>query len=410
MTKLIVIGIILIMFTFTLVVSLLNFRQRKQPIPEIVQGVYDQATYAKWLNYSMETLRFDLIAKTFSMVLMLVLLLAGAFGWLERLTQAWFEHEILRTIAFLGIYMLFTMLISLPFDYYSTFVIEEKYGFNKSTHKTFLLDQLKSLLLVALLGGGLLVGLQALYLAFTDRLWLFILLAWGGISLVSVLLVFLNKLFIKVFNKLTPLPDGTLKARIESLTASVGFKVSAISVMDASRRSTKLNAFFSGMGRMREVVLYDTLVEKMSEDEIVAVLAHELGHAVHKDVPKMLLRQMILFGAYLVLFGLIAQNAGLAQAFGLSGAHFGFSLLLFSILFSPLELLLDIPLNYLSCKAEYAADAFSADYTDQESMMSALIRLAQENLSNLNPHPLYVKLHYSHPTLAQRLRAIKSVG
>jgi STE24 endopeptidase len=407
MIQWIVIGIILIMFVFNTAVSLLNYRQRKQPVPAIVQGVYDQGTYDKWLRYSMENLRLELIVHTLSTLVMLALLLAGAFGWLERLTNGWFEHPILRTLTFLGVYMGFSILITLPFEYYGTFVIEEKYGFNKSTRKTFFLDQIKSLLLMVVLGGGLVAGLQALYLNFTERLWLFILLAWVCAAVIMTVIVALNKLFVKLFNKLTPLPEGTLKTRIQALAASTGFKVSAISVMDASRRSTKLNAFFSGLGRTREVVLFDTLIEKMSEDEINAVLAHELGHAVHKDVPRMLLQQIILFGAYLALFGLIAGSASLAQAFGLSGAHFGFSLLLFSILISPLDLLLDIPLNVLSRKAEYAADTFSAVYADKASIMSALIRLAQENLSNLNPHPLYVLLHYSHPTLAERLQAIE---
>ena len=407
MIQWIVIGIILIMFVFNTAVSLLNYRQRKQPIPAIVQGVYDQGTYEKWLRYSMENLRLELVVHTLSTLVMLVLLLAGAFGWLERLSNSWFEHPILRTLAFLGVYVIFSILFALPFEYYGTFVIEEKYGFNKSTRRTFFLDQLKSLLLMAVLGGGLVAGLQALYLNFTERLWLFILLAWVCAAVIMTVLFTLNKLFVKLFNKLTPLPEGTLKTRIQTLAASTGFKVSAISVMDASRRSTKLNAFFSGLGRTREVVLFDTLIEKMSEDEINAVLAHELGHAVHKDVPRMLLQQIILFGAYLALFGLIAGSAGLPQAFGLSGAHFGFSLLLFSILISPLDLLLDIPLNFLSRKAEYAADAFSGVHADRVSIKSALIRLAQENLSNLNPHPLYVLLHYSHPTLAERLKAIE---
>lgn len=406
MIQWLVVGIILIMFVFNTAVSLLNYRQRKQPISAIVQGVYDQQTYQKWLRYSMENLRLELIVHTLSTLVMLALLLGGAFGWLERLTNAWFEHPILRTLAFLGVYMVLSILIALPFEYYGTFVIEEKYGFNKSTRRTFFLDQLKNLLLMVVLGGGLVAGLQALYLNFTGRLWLFILLAWAVAAVVMTVIVTLNKLFVKIFNKLTPLPEGSLKTRIQNLAESTGFKVSAISVMDASRRSTKLNAFFSGLGRTREVVLFDTLIEKMTEDEINAVLAHELGHAVHKDVPRMLLQQIILFGAYLALFGLIAGGAGLAQAFGLSGAHFGFSLLLFSILISPLDLLLDLPLNFLSRKAEYAADAYSAEHADKASIASALIRLAQENLSNLNPHPLYVLLHYSHPTLAQRLHAL----
>ena len=411
MVKWLVIGIILIMFTFNLWVSLLNYRQRWQPIPKIVEGVYDKEKYTKWLSYSMENLRLELVSKGIDLILMLILLLSGAFGWLERTTNAWFDHEILRTLAFLGVYVLFfNLLINLPLAYYGIFVIEEKYGFNKSTRKTFFLDQVKNLLLIAVLGGGLTAGLQALFQVFADRLWLFILLAWASASLVMAVMITLNKFFVKIFNKLAPLPEGTLREQIEALAASVGFRVSAISVMDASRRSTRLNAFFSGLGRTREVVLYDTLIEKMGEDEITAVLAHELGHAIHKDIPRMLLQQVILFGAYLALFGLVAGSDSLAQAFGLSGAHFGFSLLLFSILISPLDFLLDIPMNHFSRKAEYAADAFAAGKTSREAMGNALVCLAQENLSNLNPHPLFVLLHYNHPTLAQRLRAIRGEG
>lgn len=406
MRQLPVIIIIIAMFLFELVVSLVNYHQRTKPIPEIVRGVYDQATYNKWLSYSMESLRFSLLVKIFNTVLLLVLLLTGTFGWLERLTNAWFAQPVLGSLAFLAIIGLAGMLINLPFDYYATFVIEAKFGFNKSTRKTFFLDLIKSLLLGAVLGGLLVAGLQALFLVFAGRIWQFGLLAWVAIALVMTLLFTLNKLFVKIFNKLTPLPEGSLRSRIEELATSVGFKVNSISVMDASRRSTKLNAFFSGLGRTREVVLYDTLVEKMSEDEIVAVLAHELGHAVHKDLPRMLLQQVVLIGVNIFLFAIIAQNIGLAQAFGLSTAHFGFSLLLFGVLISPIELLLDIPLNYLSRKAEYAADAFSAQHAGGQSIHGALVRLAQENLSNLNPHPLYVWLHYNHPALAERLRAI----
>jgi len=406
MSKIIVIAIIVLMFIIDLIVSILNYQHRKQPTPQNVKDIYDQEKYQKWLAYSMETMRFGLVTKTFSTLLLIILLLSGAFGWLERLANSWFENPILRNLAFLGVYYLFNMLLGLPFDYYATFVLEEKFGFNKSTRKTFFLDQLKNLLLITVLGGGLVAGLQVPFMMYADRQWLFILTAWVAIAIIMVILFTLNKLFVKLFNKLTPLPEGALRTKIEALAASVGFKVSAISVMDASRRSTKLNAFFSGLGRTREVVLYDTLVEKMSEDEIVSVLAHELGHAVHKDVTKILLQQILMIGAYLALFGLVAGNNALAQAFGLSGAHFGFSLLLFSILISPLDLLLDIPLNFLSRKAEYAADAFSADLVDKGAIQGALRILAQENLANLNPHPLYVLLHYSHPPLSARLAAI----
>ena len=315
---------------------------------------------------------------------------------------------VLQTLAFLGVIFGLQFVFSIPFSYYSTFVIEEKFGFNKTTHKTFWLDQLKKLLLMVVLGGLLVWLLQSLYLLFAERLWLFLLSAWVALVVIILVIFVLNtKVFVKIFNKLTPLPEGPLRTRIEALAADVGFSVKAVSVMDASRRSTKLNAFFSGLGKSREVVLFDTLMEKMEDDQILAVLAHELGHAVHKDVPRMLWQQSILLGLYLVLAGFVLQSDTLAQAFGLSGAHFGFGLILFSLLTTPIDLLLSIPLNFLSRKAEYAADAFSARYVDKQSIMGALRRLTQENLANLNPHPLYVRIHYSHPPIAERLRAIE---
>lgn len=403
----IVIGLVVLFYALDLALTWVNYWHRKQPIPANARDIYDQERYTKWLNYSLERMRFEIIVKTFSTGLLLALLGLGVFGWVEGVTNQWFEHPILQTLSFLAVFVLFSTLISLPFDYYATFVIEEKYGFNKTTHKTFVLDLLKSLLLSAVLGGGLVALLNALYLAFIDRLGIFILAAWLVLAVVMVVIFVLNtKVFVKIFNKLSPLPEGSLKDRIEALADRVGFNVNAIWVMDASRRSTKLNAFFSGLGRTREVVLYDTLIEKLGEDEILSVLAHELGHAVHKDVPRLLGLQIAVFGLYAAAIGFILQSAALAQAFGLSGVHFGFSLVLFSILISPLMFLLSIPLNYISRKAEYAADAFAARLAGKEASTSAFKILAQENLANLNPHPLYVWFHYSHPPIPERLRAI----
>jgi STE24 endopeptidase len=355
----------------------------------------------------METMRFGVIVKTISTALLLVLLGFGFFGWLERLTLQWVSHPILQTLAFLGVFGLLSMLISLPFDYYGTFVIEEKYGFNKTTHKTFFVDILKNILVAAILGGGLVALLNAIYLQFVGQIWWFVLCAWVILTVVMVILFVLNtKVFVKIFNKLTPMPEGELRDKIQALAEKVGFNVKAISVMDASKRSTKLNAFFSGLGKTREVVLFDTLVEKLENDEILSVLAHELGHAIHKDVPKMLGLQIAMFGLYAIVIGFILQSASLAQAFGLSGMHLGFSLILFSILISPLELILSFPLNAISRKAEYAADAFATEYVGKEATMNAFKVLAQENLANLTPHPFYVLMHYSHPTIPQRLEAI----
>ena len=403
----IVIALVALMYIVDLVITLVNYNHRTQPIPEIAKDIYDQEKYQKWLRYFMETHRFQVIVKTISTVFLLLLLGLGFFGFLERLTVTWFSHPILQTLAFLGVFFVINMLISLPFDYYVTFVIEEKYGFNKTTYKTFFMDLLKSLLLAAVLGGGLVALLNAIYLEFADRIWWFVLYAWAILTIVMIIIFVLNtKVFVKIFNKLTPLPDGELRDEIQTLAEKVGFNVKAISVMDASKRSTKLNAFFSGLGKTREVVLFDTLVEKLDNEEILSVLAHELGHAVHKDIPRMLGLQIAMFGLYAVVIGFILQSAALAQAFGLSGVHLGFSLLLFSILIAPLELLISLPINAISRKAEFAADAFATKYAGKEPTMSAFKVLAQESLANLTPHPLYVKIHYSHPTIPQRLEAI----
>jgi len=411
MLSTLVIGIVALMYLVDLIVSLVNYQNRNQPIPRIVQDIYDHEKYAKWLRYSMESMRFQLVEQTASTALLLGLLGFGVFGMLESWVAQRVSNEILGTLVFLGILLVSSVVVSLPFAYYGTFVIEEKYGFNKSTIKTFVWDQVKSLGLAVILGGGLVALLHAVYLVFEDQLWLFILSAWVILSVVLVVVFILNtKVFVKIFNKLTPLEEGTLKTEIEILARRVGFAVSAISVMDASKRSTKLNAFFSGLGKTREVVLFDTLVEKMNEKEILAVLAHELGHAVHKDVSRLMVQQIAVFGIYAAMIGWILQSDALAQAFGLSGVHFGFSLILFSVFISPVGLMLGIPLNYLSRKAEYAADAFSVKMVGEEPMSGALRRLAQENLANLNPHPLFVLLHYSHPPMADRLGAILRSG
>jgi STE24 endopeptidase len=402
-----VIAVVAVMYVIDLAITLVNYQHRRQPIPENARHIYDQEQYAKWLRYSMETMRHGVIVKTVMTALLLALLALGVFGLLESWTNQWFSHPILQTLAFLGVFALISLLVSLPFDYYSTFVIEERYGFNKSTHKTFFLDSLKGLLLTFALGGAIVALLHALYLAFVERLWLFILSAWALLALVMVVLFILNtKVFVKLFNKLTPLEDGPLKEQIEALARQVGFNVKAISVMDASKRSTKLNAFFSGLGKTREVVLFDTLLEKLDHSQVLSVLAHELGHAVHKDVPRLLGVQIAVFGLYAAIIGAILQSAELAQGFGLSGVHFGFSILLFSILAGPLDLLLSLPVNWISRKAEFAADAFAARLAGKEPTKSAFRVLAQENLANLNPHPLYVWIHHTHPPIPERLRAI----
>ena len=407
--QLFVLSILIFVYLFELIVSILNFRYRKRPIADNIKDIYDEERYQKWLSYTLDTHRFQMIKRGFSLIVIVLLLVLNVFGWLESFTSGLSQSELWSNLYFLGLFALFQMIIGIPFEYYSDFVIEEKYGFNKTTKKTFILDIIKNIMLTVVLGGGIISLLYIPFNLFKDNIWQFTLYTWiGAIVVVFIIIAALNKLLIRIFNKLTPLEEGELKDRIHKLASDVGFNLKALYVMDASKRTTKLNAFFSGMGKMKEVVLFDNLVHKMNDDEIVAVLAHELGHAVHKDTLKMFAQQSLLFGIFAALIGVIYQNDALMQAFGLNGVHFGFGLILFSILISPLNLLLRIPLSYLSRKAEYKADYFALKHTHPDHMISALKVLSREVLVNLNPHPLAVLLYYSHPPMKERIGAIEA--
>jgi STE24 endopeptidase len=407
----VVVGIIFFMYLLELTISFLNYQHRHKPIPENVANIYDAEEYKKWLNYTMENTRFGLISKSFNTIILIVLLVFGGFSMFVEWANSLFPSSImLQTLGFLFIYLVVTTIIGIPFGYYQTFKIEEKYGFNKSNKKTFFLDQIKNLLMIGLLFGGIVSAMHVLFIEFEDRLWLFVIGTWVVLVIfITVMFVLNTKVFVKVFNKLTPLPEGELRDKLEKLAKEVGFEIKAISIMDASKRSTKLNAFFSGLGKTREIVLYDTLLEKLSEDEILSTLAHELGHAVHKDAPRMLLESSFVFGLYAIMFGFILSTPSLYQAFDITLNHFGFGVILFSVLIGPLDFLLGIPLNYLSRRAEYKADAYSASLIDKKHMMSALRVLVKENLSNLNPHPLYELVKYSHPKISDRLQAIEEL-
>ena len=405
--KWVIIGILVAVYLFETIVSYLNYRYRFKPVPDVLSDVYDENRYGTWLMYSLENHWFTLIRRGFDLALLLFFLLSGLFARLEVVTSEWTDSPIMATLYFLGVYVTVEFLLAIPFKHYAIFKIEEKYGFNKTTKKTFIKDQFIQYVMTMVLGGLMVGGIHALYLQFSDQLWTFVGVAWGSITVVMVMIfMFLNKVFLKLFNTFSPLPEGTLRQRIEALATSLGFNIKKLSVMDASKRSTKLNAFFTGIGRSKEVVLYDTLIEKMSEDEILAVLAHELGHAVHKDTIRGLIQQVLIISLYALGIGLILQSVELATAFGLSGVHFGFAMILFVILFEPIQLVLGIPLSYLSRRAEFKADAFAKSKTSGDHMISALKVLAKEDLVNLNPHPLTILLYYSHPPMKERIEAI----
>lgn len=399
--------IIVIMFILDTTVSLLNVSYRKKPLPENVKDLYDEAKYKKWLGYTMDKLSLELIGKTISTILMIGLLVFGFFPALEQFTQTLSSDLTFQSLVFVALFMGIHVILGLPFDWIDTFRIEAKYGFNKTSVKIFWLDQLKGLILGGLLTSVLVTLLSVLYLTFKDSLMTFIVGLWALVSVLMIVLFILNtKVFVRLFNKLQPLEDGSLKDKIHALSVKAGFEVKAIFVMDASKRSTKLNAFFSGLGKTREVVLFDTLRAKMNDDQILGVLAHELGHAKHRDTLRMLVIQILVLGVYALGLGLVLSSPSLYEQFGLSQIHPGFAVVLFSVLIEPVSLLIGIPVNALSRSAEYKADAYAVSMTSKETLSEVMRILAQENLANLNPHPLTVLLRYTHPPLSLRLKAI----
>ena len=407
----IIVGIILLMYLFDMLVSYLNYKNRHKPLPKNVSEIYDETSYQKWLSYSMEQTKLSFVDNTISVFVVIGLLIFGGFRmfsqWAESISP---NSYIFQTNLFIMFYYVVHTFISIPFSYIETFKIEEKFGFNKSTKKTFVKDQIKNFLLMGLILFGLISGVTALFQAFDNQLIVVMIGSWALLVFITLVIAYLNtKVFVKIFNKLTPLPDGSLKDKIIEMAHHVGFEIKSISVMDASKRTTKLNAFFSGMGKTREVVLFDTLMEKLSEDEILAVLAHEFGHMVHKDIPKMMIQRKFM---YLVFVGMIIGifvTKNLFIDFGLPIRHVGFTLILFTLFLEPIGLLLGIITNYLSRQAEYIADAYSASLIDKKHMLSALKKLVKENFSNLNPHPLYEKIHYTHPKISDRIEAIENL-
>lgn len=403
----VILSLILGMFVFEFLISIMNYRYKNQPIPKNVQGLYDKDKYKKWLEYSMANFKFGIVSNTLSTVVMLLLLSLGAFGFFEELSIDVTSSALLQTLFFLLMYYIISFMFSLPLSYYRVFKIEESFGFNKMTKKLFIIDKIKSFMLTIVFGGGIISLLFIIFEAFTN-IWIFILIAYVVIFAVMLLLFLFNGVFVRLFNKLTLLEEGSLKEKIDALALSLGFEVKRIYVMDGSKRSTKLNAFFSGLGKTKEVVLFDTLIEKSTEDQILAVLAHELGHATHKDTLKGLIQQLFVIGLYVLVLGFILTTVDLHTAFNLSNVHFGFSIILMSILLSPVNILLGLYTNYVSRVHEYKADAFAAKHTSKEAMISALKLLVVENFANLTPHPLYVKLYYSHPPISSRIASVEA--
>ncbi len=397
----IILFLVIFNYAFDTVLSWLNLRAQPADIPDDVAAFYDRAKYKKSLAYHREVTNFSFLTSGIGIVASVVLLYVGGFGWLDAWLRPYVQHEILLTLAFFGVLMLASDILTLPFQWYSTFVIEEKYGFNKTTVKTFIADKLKGYVLTAVIGSLLLGALLYLVQLLGAGFWIW----FSVIASVFVLLVnmFYTTLFLPLFNKLTPLPDGELKTAIEAFSKKVNFPLDNIFVMDGSKRSNKANAFFSGIGKKKKIVLYDTLINNHTTDELVAVLAHEVGHFKKKHIIWGLILSVVQIVFTLFVLSLMIFNENVSLALGGNQFAIHLNLLAFGILFSPVSGLTGLFMSMYSRKNEFEADAYAKENFNGTALASALKKLSVDNLSDLYPHPLYVFFHYSHPPLLKRL-------
>ena len=399
--KVSVVAIVTIVFLYELFLTLLSLRSKNNPIPPCVNDVYDPESYQKHLSYRAEKSRLELLRSSAGYLIDVVLLLTNAYAAFSGLFFRGTWVQLLAVVLLSAV----SSLLLLPFEYCDTMGIEQKYGFNRTDKKTFVLDHIKEFALQFVLMLGLASLIMGLHLAFGD--WL--ILVFAAIATLFLLFItFLFPFFSRIFNTFRPLEDGELKDRLTHLLEKNGYRVRAIQVMDASRRSTKANAYFAGFGKMKTIVLYDTLLDTMTADEICAVFAHELGHGLHKDTLKNQLLsflQMLILGA---LAWLTLRTPELFTAFGFSEVNYGFALLLImSVEFALIQPLFGLLANAFSRRAEYRADAHAASEGYGEALISGLKKLSRQNFANLSPSPLLVALTYSHPTLAQRIEAIR---
>ncbi|MDT0676095.1 M48 family metallopeptidase [Autumnicola musiva] len=401
----IIIVIIIIDFIFDKVLDTLNARHFDDPVPRELNDVYNPEEYEKSQRYKKERYKFGLITSTFSVLLTLAFIIFDGFAFVDQIARTIADNSILIALIFFGIIMFGSDILMIPFSWYSTFVIEDKYGFNKTTKKTFFLDKIKGWLMTAVVGGGILALIVWFYQIAGDNFW------WYAWILVAVFAIFMNmfyaKLIVPLFNKQTPLPEGSLRTKIEEYAQSVGFKLDNIFVIDGSKRSTKANAYFSGFGSEKRITLYDTLVNDLEEEEIVAVLAHEVGHYKKKHIIVNMAASILTTGFTLWLLSLFVGSPELSAALGVEIASFHIGLIAFGILYSPISELTGFIMNYLSRKFEYQADDFARNTYNGNFLVSSLKKLSKNSLSNLTPHKAYVKVHYSHPTLLQRYRNLR---
>ncbi|WP_127846333.1 M48 family metallopeptidase [Psychroflexus aestuariivivens] len=402
----IIIGIIILNFLFETFLDFLNAKRFSADLPDEVSDIYDEDEYQKSQSYKKEKFKFGLVESTFSLILVLAFFFLDGFYLVEDFARSLVSEPILVSLIFFGIIFLGSDLITTPFSYYFTFVIEEKYGFNTSSRATFFIDKLKSWMM-AIIVGGIILTLILLFFQFSgEDFWWY---TWILVALFTIFMnMFYSKLIVPIFNKQTSLEEGDLRNKIEKYARKVDFQLDNIFVIDGSKRSKKANAYFSGFGKEKRITLFDTLVNDLDNEEIVAVLAHEVGHYKKNHIIINLVLSIITIGITLWLLSLFINEPLLSQALGVEKPSFHIGLIAFSFLYTPISVVTGLLTNALSRKFEYQADNYAKHTFAASPLVSALKKLSKKSLSNLTPHPLYVFVHYSHPTMIKRFRNLKN--
>jgi len=402
---LIILFALLIEYAIAVVANLFNLKSMRSEPPPALEGVYKLEDYRKSQEYSRTNTRFDFVTSTFSLVILLSFWFAGGFNCLDHIVRSWGFVPILNGLFYIGILLIGYSLITLPFSIYRTFVIEERFGFNRTTPRTFLIDRIKGIGLAALLGAPLLSSILALFEYAGYHAWIY---CWIAVTVFSLILQYVAPMWIMpLFNKFTPLEPGELKEAILNYAHSVDFPVKNVFVMDGSKRSSKSNAFFTGFGRNKRIALFDTLIKKHTMPELIAVLAHEIGHHKKKHILQGTIINILHAGVLFFVLSIFLGSSGLYDAFYMEQQSIYSGILFFGLLCTPLEMMLSVIMHALSRKNEYEADRFAVETIQHpQHLIEALKKLYAANLSNLMPHPFYVFLNYSHPPLLQRIRAI----
>jgi len=402
----VIIAILIFGYLLERILDTLNLKHTVPELPEELSGIFDPDEYKRSQLYKRDNTRFSFLTSSLSLIVMLLIFFLGGFGWLDDLVSTLTSYYIVHVLLFFGILALASDILTTPLALYDTFVIEERYGFNRTTIKTFVLDKFKGWILGAVIGGGLLALVTWIYKLTGSWFWL---IALGVVTLVSVfMMMFYSNLIVPLFNKQKPLEEGSLRDKIEEFAKKVNFKLDNIFVMDGSKRSSKANAYFTGLGPKKRIVLFDTLINDLEEEEIVAVLAHEVGHYKKKHSTTGLILATMQSALMFYLFSLFVGLDSLAVALGGDQASFHLGLIAFGILYTPISMLLGSGSNLFSRHNEFQADRYARKYFGGEQLVSSLKKMSKNNLSNLTPHPAYVFFHYSHPPLLQRIRALRT--